>query len=96
MGGKRHDRTTMGLLGVAAALALSLGVWFLWPVSPAVRAYERLRLGMAESEVEAAIGVPPNFRQMPSTSGYEYDCWVFDDRETWVVTTATDGWSSTT
>ncbi len=48
-------------LGLASMLALGLAAWFLWP-SPAVRAYNRIRLGMTPEEVETAIGVPPGYQ----------------------------------
>jgi hypothetical protein len=44
---------------LAAGLAAGLGAWLLWPAPFPVRGYERLRLGMAPDEVEAAVGVPP-------------------------------------
>lgn len=47
-------------LGLAAVLLLGLASCLLWPVPRAVRAYERLRLGMTQQEVEAAIGEPPS------------------------------------
>ncbi len=46
-------------LGLAVLLALGLAVRFFWPSPFPVRAYERLRLGMTKSEVEAIIGEPP-------------------------------------
>ncbi len=48
-------------LGLAVAMAIGPGAWLFWPVSPAVRAYERIRLGMTREAVEAAIGKPALF-----------------------------------
>jgi hypothetical protein len=55
------------LWGLAAALALSLGAWLLWPSSLpfAVRAYHRIRLGMTPAEVETAVGVPSGIYYAP-------------------------------
>jgi hypothetical protein len=60
-------------------LALGLAAWFFWPDPPAVRAYERIRLGMTPGEVNAAIGVPPResgelFRAYDG-NGIRYGCW---------------------
>jgi hypothetical protein len=46
-------------MGIALGLGL-LGWYALWSVTPyPVSVYERIRLGMTESEVETIIGVPP-------------------------------------
>jgi hypothetical protein len=61
------------LYGLAAVTAISVGVWYFWPVSAAERAFNRIRLGMTKDEVEAAIGSPAGYqnRTMP-----EDDYWI--------------------
>jgi hypothetical protein len=51
------------LLAVAVLTTVALGaVWMLWPEQePAIgpESYRRIRLGMTQAEIEAAIGIPP-------------------------------------